>query len=36
MNTHGRPRPGQPSYFLGRPASRWIDALSRRRRTKAR
>jgi len=29
MNTHGRPRPGQPSYFLGRPASRWIDALSR-------
>ena len=32
-NSH---RPGRPAYFLGRPASMWIDATSRRQQSKHR
>jgi hypothetical protein len=37
MDTHRHHRPpNRPAYFLGRPASLWIGALSTRERTKRR
>ena len=32
MSTNRRPRPtGAPAYFLGRSATRWLDAIERSR-----